>query len=349
MVEHRAVADDRVEIERALRDLSSRVDLLFVTGGLGPTSDDFTRDVLSMTFRLPLEFDPPSWTRIEERFRARGLVARPIQRQQCYFPKGARILENPAGTANAFGVEIENGGRRTRIYALPGPPVEIDAVWTKHLAIEMESFVPAGERDSLLILRTLGKGESEIAELVEEAILGSPLRVGYRAHLPYVEVKLWFQESERSEVTPILQKIESLVRSVLVNKDDEDVVDVILRRVAKGQKVRIHDAATEGQLHARISDRAREAKGSWVPSVEGRLEVTSFLAGTAPSSSTETTPADLTVSIEVEGSAWQVTIVEKGQSPRISKIEPTGIYAMGSDRGRRFMTEKALIAISELG
>jgi len=58
VIEHRAVADDRQDISRALKELSERADLLFVTGGLGPTSDDFTRELISEVFNKPLEFDP---------------------------------------------------------------------------------------------------------------------------------------------------------------------------------------------------------------------------------------------------------------------------------------------------
>jgi nicotinamide-nucleotide amidase len=129
VVEHRAVADDRAEIERALRELSERVDVLFVTGGLGPTSDDFTREILAKFCGRELEFDDGSWKHIEQRFATRGLPAKPIQRQQCFYPKGSRVLKNNAGTANAFSFDHTEGARGVRVYAMPGPPVEIATVW----------------------------------------------------------------------------------------------------------------------------------------------------------------------------------------------------------------------------
>jgi molybdenum cofactor synthesis domain-containing protein len=166
VIEHRAVADDRQSIELALRELSARVDLLFVTGGLGPTSDDITRDLLSFVFARELEFDDESWRHLCAQFNSRGIQVGENQKRQCFYPKGCRVLTNPAGTANAFSFDqSKKEGGVLRVFALPGPPSEVAAVWELNLNTEIESLVAKENRDELILLRLLGRGEGLESEL----------------------------------------------------------------------------------------------------------------------------------------------------------------------------------------
>src|SRR5438445_499366 len=102
-----------------------------------------------------------------------------------------------AGTANAF---TFTQVPRPRVFALPGPPGEIAAVWEAHLAAEIDRIVPFESREVLRVLRFIGRGESQIAETVEEIVKGSGLKIGYRAHLPYVEVKVWYRRRDEQAV-----------------------------------------------------------------------------------------------------------------------------------------------------
>jgi molybdenum cofactor synthesis domain-containing protein len=313
VIEHRAVADNFDEIARASKDLVSRVDLLFVTGGLGPTSDDFTRVVLSDVFSLPLIFDDESWQQVQEKLAQRGVVTRDIQRQQCFFPTGASVLFNPAGTANAFTFAVpkqskpaKQESQETRehhvkseyqltwIYALPGPPSEIASIWESAIQEKIESLVPPSDRETLHIYRCLGRAESEVAEKTEAAINGSGLRVGYRAHAPYVEVKLWVRVSEQSKQAPIIARLEQSLGDWITNRNYEDVADAFMKKLAligsnnkkddtKGnqnnssvdnttgntvQKLRFIDRATEGVFQERMAICLKEwAKKTKMPNV----------------------------------------------------------------------------------
>ncbi|RYZ72242.1 MAG: competence/damage-inducible protein A, partial [Proteobacteria bacterium] len=263
VIEHRAVADDREAISKALTELAAQVDVLFVTGGLGPTSDDFTRELISSVFKAPLEYDSGSWAHIVKRFESMGRVAKPIQKQQCYFPKTALVLENPAGTANAFWLTTADPSAAERfvdVIALPGPPAEIAVVWEKHIAAKLESFTPLEFREDLHIWRTLGVGESDVAERVEEAIKGSGFRVGYRAHLPYIEVKLWVPRSRAIESENVLPKIDDALAQWLVSKGKGELTDSLLLASHMGQDIRIRDEATGGLLQARLFERAKALK-----------------------------------------------------------------------------------------
>ena len=270
MVEHRAVADDRQRILSGLRELSRDVKLVFVTGGLGPTSDDFTRESVAEFLEQPLEWDDASWESILERLKARGTNVTENQKQQCYFPKGAVILKNANGTANAFMAKTASG---VTIVSLPGPPREIEAIWEDGLAERLR--LPSTQaRRELTLLRTMGLGEGALANGVEKIIddvlaqndgVARP-GTGYRAHAPYVEVKLWADESQTSVVRDVAREIRRQYRDILINEGSEDVADAVLARIATesaaGIKTIIFDGITQGQLLARLYERASEMKDS---------------------------------------------------------------------------------------
>jgi nicotinamide-nucleotide amidase len=351
VIEHRSVADDRAEIDFALRSLAARVDVLFVTGGLGPTSDDFTRDIVASTFGKQLKFDQESWQRIEERFRARGAEARPIQRQQCFFPEGSRILINPVGTADAFSMQVKDpsSSRMISVYAMPGPPIEVAVVWEMHLNQDIEKLVPESDREKILILRTLGRGESEIAELTEEIIRGTLVKVGYRAHLPYVEVKLWFKERERERVQPILDKVEATLAPYLINRNDEDLADDLIKIVDAGMGLFIRDRATAGFLQERVNERLRLRQQTKVK-MGGALTIeTQLLAWPLRTTEAEVQGFGVYAEISADENAglWRVKLKTPQGGDQKLEVMPTPLYNLSSDRGRRFLVEQTLLLLKK--
>lgn len=268
VIQHRAVPDDREKIGRALVDLAGEANLVLITGGLGPTSDDFTRECIADFLGEKLEWHEPSWARVLERLQARGSIVTENQKQQCFFPRGSVILANNAGTANAFTAKTKSG---LRIVALPGPPSEIEAVWNDGLAALIASEATAKKR-MLTLLRTMGRGEGAIANLVESVIdrllvghagVERPV-VGYRAHAPYVEIKLWAEPSQAGLVQEIAHELRREFSDILVNEGNQDVADEMLARLATeaaaGIKTVIYDSVTQGVIYSRLLERAKEKK-----------------------------------------------------------------------------------------
>lgn len=357
VLEHRAVADDRDEIERAVGELAARADYLFVTGGLGPTSDDFTRDLIAKVFARPLEFHEPSWRHLSAQLTSRGIAVHEIQRQQCYFPRGARVLTNPAGTANAFAFESEWGtetpSRSVRVYVLPGPPTEIAAVWDMNLKNEFENLVPAVEREELLILRCLGRGESQIAEITEEAIRGSALRVGYRAHVPYVEVKLWSKVGAREQVAAAIRAVESGLKDWIVNRNDEDIADSILDWLtARRRGLRVVDFATGGLLHERLTSRWRERTQKLPQKLTQRQLPFSIETrfGGRPPAPVPSAPDEVLAVLEAREDEGKWSLAVKSGDGRETLLEssPPYNYKVFSERGRKYITEKALFDLADV-
>ena len=118
---HVTVPDETEVILKSLHYCAELTDVLFITGGLGPTSDDFTRDVIAEWTGKKLIFDETSWVYIQEILKNRGVGVKAIQKQQCYFPEGSTILKNNKGTANAFSLDhkIQTKGIRCTLVIFP--------------------------------------------------------------------------------------------------------------------------------------------------------------------------------------------------------------------------------------
>lgn len=262
---HLTVADDRPAISRALDLCAEQADLIFVTGGLGPTSDDFTRDVIADWAGEKLEYHEPSWVAIEERFRARNYPTTPIQKQQCYFPRGSTVLTNAQGTANGFRLRAKN----REIIVLPGPPRELAAIWTDHLRAWVSDL--ARDLDPVVTRSwdTIGLGESQVADLIVP-LLNDSVEAGYRVHLPYVEFKASFARSHLEKVIPLLSKIETALAPYTVARDGTDIANELAEKLCHEPRVTIVDQVSGHVLLARLQKplQAVFAEKKWIVTSE---------------------------------------------------------------------------------
>ena len=123
---HTTVCDTLEDGIEAFRIAAARSDLVVATGGLGPTADDLTRDVLAAVAAAPLEMSVAALADIESRFAKRGVGMAESNRRQAMFPRGSRIIPNPDGTAPGIDLLLRLGNSSTshtsRIIALPGVP-----------------------------------------------------------------------------------------------------------------------------------------------------------------------------------------------------------------------------------
>jgi nicotinamide-nucleotide amidase len=260
---HLTVPDDKPIILNSLKFLEENSDVLFITGGLGPTSDDFTRDVLAEWGGVQMKFDETSWKHIQERLTSRGFTVRDMQKQQCYFPENGEILFNSEGTAHGFKFKVKKPSGEKTVYALPGPPREIEAVWKAH--IEKDLSEQTSHIDKLITKAwdTIGVGESEVAHQVEEALKDKPqntfLEIGYRVHLPYVEVKLTFTENDSAALKQTIDKVDEVLNPICITRDFNDVVNIFCRKTDKIDFT-FYDYVTEGYLHGRLSPHLKNMK-----------------------------------------------------------------------------------------
>ncbi len=260
---HLTVPDNKTLMLASLNHLESQSDLLFVTGGLGPTSDDFTRDIIAQWAGLEMKFDDSAWVSIQERLGSRGYKIRDIQKQQCYFPVGATILTNSEGTAHGFQIAVQRESGLKNVFVLPGPPREIEAIWTAHIG----SWLKENTKELTKLIThawdTLAVGESEVAHLVETALADCPkaenFEIGYRVHLPYVEIKATYPENEKSIWQKYVQQIDETLKKITVTRDFTDVAEVVTRTLREIDFT-FYDYASEGYLHSRLSPHLKNQK-----------------------------------------------------------------------------------------
>lgn len=161
------VADDVPSIEALVRERAAGARVLLVTGGLGPTEDDITREGVAGAFDLPLEFDEPTWEWIRRFFSARGRTPTEANRRQAHFPRGAEIIANDRGTAPGFCLDA--GG--ATVMVLPGPPGELQPMAREFVFPRVSRLMG---RPSLRVetFRTVGVGESQLVGMLGEAATG---------------------------------------------------------------------------------------------------------------------------------------------------------------------------------
>jgi nicotinamide-nucleotide amidase len=159
---HFSLGDSPGELAGALTLLQGQVDWILVTGGLGPTADDRTREEVASAFQLDLIENEAAWQEIQRRLRSRGFEPTENNRKQAFFPQGAKMLTNSHGSAPGFSV---TGPDQTRVFALPGVPHEFRAMFEKHIVGELEAFEGLSPVQGE-ILDFVGVPESQLDEWV---------------------------------------------------------------------------------------------------------------------------------------------------------------------------------------
>src|SRR5215216_689373 len=180
------VGDNEERIAAVIGEALGRADLLICTGGLGPTVDDMTREAIARALGRPLVFHQHLLDQIEARFRAFGRTMSESNRRQAYVPEGARIIENPRGTAPSFIVEDARG----TVVVLPGVPAEM-----RYLTEQSVLPYLRDERGQtgVILVRTLhaaGLGESVIGELIADLMAQDNPTVGISAKRAQYELRI---------------------------------------------------------------------------------------------------------------------------------------------------------------
>jgi nicotinamide-nucleotide amidase len=187
-VQFQTCVDDGEPIRPALQAAFSRCDVLIVTGGLGPTSDDVTRDVTAELLDLPLRHDPVVMQAIEERFARRGLTVTGRIQRQAQVPAGAEVLPNPNGTAPGLYVKTDQS---PFLFLLPGPPRELLPMLHNEVIPRLHTLLTDATPHECKVYRLAGIGESQVEDLVGaqlEAING--LELGYCARAGEVDLRI---------------------------------------------------------------------------------------------------------------------------------------------------------------
>jgi nicotinamide-nucleotide amidase len=259
-----AIPDTAAAIQQTVREALGRADFVIVTGGLGPTSDDLTRDLIAGLLGKKLRVDAAILARLEAFFAQRGRPMPESTKVQAQVPEGALVLDNPHGTAPGLALEARPNPFRTEAAAawlvmLPGPPREMRPMFTNHvLPLLLEKF-PLDTAFVCRTLRTTGIGESVVEEKIAAQLLPllcSGLELGYCAHYGQVDVRL---VARGPGADNIVEEGETIVRGKLgrhiFGTQDEELNAVVVRLLTERKgTLALAESCTGGHIADSVTD-----------------------------------------------------------------------------------------------
>ncbi len=258
-----AVADTAVEIANTVRDALGRADLVITTGGLGPTSDDLTREAIAQLLGRELREDPALVAHIEAFFALRKRPAPSRTRVQALVPQGARVLPNAHGTAPGLILEVRPNpfrpeGTGSWLIMLPGPPRELRPMFLESVLPWLTRTAPPPQW-CCRTLRSTGIGESAVQELLEAPLLplmANGLQIGYCARPLQVDVCL---SARGPEAATRVSEAEGIVRARLgpfiYGIEEEELETVLVRLLTgRGRTLAVAESCTGGALAHRLTN-----------------------------------------------------------------------------------------------
>jgi nicotinamide-nucleotide amidase len=257
------IGDDKQSIYESLKTASEISDFIFITGGLGPTHDDITRDSIVDFFQTKLVFDESVLKRIEERFQKRQTMMPKVNIQQAYVPKDAIVIDNFVGTAPGYDISYN----KKNFFVMPGVPAEMKSMMENYIIQKMEKYADENKlnyRQRLLF--TTGIPESGLFELLGD--INSWLGTCKLAFLPSqygVKMRISHRGDSIEEIEKQLQKVENkiieLAGDYIYSKDEllmEQVVGILL--LEKKLTIAIAESCTGGIIADRLTNISGSSK-----------------------------------------------------------------------------------------
>jgi nicotinamide-nucleotide amidase len=253
---HQVVGDNLDRIVRVLELAAARADVVLVTGGLGPTEDDITRDAIAGVMGVPLERDPALERWLLDRFAGFSGGAMPLNNlRQADAPRGARTIENDRGSAPGIVADLPGGAR---LYAMPGVPSEMHAMMHGTVLPELRERIGVAVVRSRT-LRCVGIGESRVAEILADLFRASSNpSLAYLASAGEVKVRLTAKadtvELAESMIAPVAAEVHRRLGDVVFSVDDETLEQAVSRLLlASGRRLACAESLTGGSVGARMT------------------------------------------------------------------------------------------------
>jgi nicotinamide-nucleotide amidase len=235
-------SDKESDIVDCLTFLAQKHDIIIIIGGLGPTTDDLTRFALARFTNEPLIQHQEALLHIQHRLHTAQVALNAGNLQQCLFPKEARLLPNPNGTA----VGCYYHWNTIMLFMLPGPPRECLPMFQDHILPLLQQT--SRSKKQILKWRIFGLAESEIAQTLENALSSFDCQTGYRLDVPYIEFKV---RCTHDLVEDIKQVVDPLLAPHIIASTDSKASANLRELILKiNEPITILDQATGGFLES---------------------------------------------------------------------------------------------------
>lgn len=247
---HTTIADHRDEMRAAMADALHRSEIVIVTGGLGPTSDDFTRDIAADLLGLRLVRDESVAAAIEARVRRRAVKMPESLMVQALVPAGARVLPNANGTAP--GLIIEKDDRL--LILLPGPPRELKPMFEDHVLPLIQSRAGHAPRFECRVFKVAGLPESIVEQKIAPGLADLPdLDLGYCARPGEIDVRILTPDHAIADEAE--RRIRAALGSDLFGTGADRLEEIVVNLLtAAGQTVAVAESCTGGQIANRLTN-----------------------------------------------------------------------------------------------
>jgi nicotinamide-nucleotide amidase len=270
------VGDNEPRIRGVLEMSLARSDILLVTGGLGPTADDITRDAIANATGRKLVRDEEIVEKLRERFARWGNTMTENNLRQAFIPEGATVIPNPVGTAPGFLTPDLRHGRGARIIAMPGVPREMKRMMTESVLPYILTLTGGVGIIRRRILRTVGIGESSLDSQLGELMNAGNPTVGLAAHLGQADIRIAARAASADEAEALLDQMEAHVREkvgqyIYSATQDESVETVLVRLL---QEAAATIALLETSSAGAIAERLRGVEGGGDRLADARIEET---------------------------------------------------------------------------
>lgn len=248
---HTSVDDNEERLTNVINIALERADLIITTGGLGPTQDDMTKEVIAKALNLELVMDSNMEKHISDIFTSLNRTMTDNNRKQANIPEGAKFIKNEIGTAP--GIYINNGNKT--IIMLPGPPIEMNLMFEKYV-------MPLLHVDFAIVtksINTTGIGESSLENALKELdIFEDGIEVATFAKESQVEIKIIGKGYDKHEVdrkvTSIIERIQESFSDYIYGYNNTPIEEVVINLLkTKNLRIALCESCTGGLIASRIT------------------------------------------------------------------------------------------------
>jgi nicotinamide-nucleotide amidase len=255
------ISDERQHIISALDDAKKRADLIITTGGIGPTSDDITKQTLCEYFNTRLVFNEEAYKDIQELFKKRNYPVTESNKKQAELPENCISIKNHNGTARGMWFKKEG-----KIFiSLPGVPFEMKAMITEYIIPKLQSHISnlSSQIPDFIIhknILTQGIGESFLSEKIAEweSALPRDIKLAYLPSPGIVRLRLTAKGNDKNKLTELINsqisKLKSLISDYIYGYDNDTLEEIIGKLLnEKGRTLSTAESCTGGYIAHRIT------------------------------------------------------------------------------------------------
>lgn len=252
-VYRKVTVGDNVELlQKELAEMASTSNLIIVNGGLGPTVDDLTAEILAAVAGVPIEEHPEALAHLKEWCGKRNLSLNAANYKQALLPAGAVLIDNPIGSAVGFELTVGD----CRIMCTPGVPSELIAMMD-FIVEDLEQRLQRPSQRNIIRLQTFGLGESTAQQMISDSQLDWPEEVdlGFRAGAPQMEVKLTIDDdSARKAQLQCKTQLESLFGDHIIGEGDTLLAQRVLELLRQsGKTLTTAESCTGGLIASMLT------------------------------------------------------------------------------------------------